>query len=134
MIGNMQTKLDQFDRKQYLNLETFRKNGDGVKTPVWFVQEGESLFISTVAGSGKVKRIRNNQGVNVVACKMDGKVTSEWAPAQGCEVIDPALIEKVDHLLEKKYGLMYKLSKNRRDKKGGVSAILEIKLIEKEEK
>ena len=25
-----------FSEKKYLNLETFKKNGDGVKTPVWF--------------------------------------------------------------------------------------------------
>ena len=50
--------IAQFAKKQYLNLETFRKNGDGVKTPVWFAQEGESLYVMTIPTSGKAKRIR----------------------------------------------------------------------------
>ncbi len=32
-----------FDHQQYLNLETFRKNGAGVKTPVWFVEDGGTI-------------------------------------------------------------------------------------------
>lgn len=31
--------IEQFNSHQYLNLETFRKDGWGVKTPVWFVRE-----------------------------------------------------------------------------------------------
>ena len=50
-----------FTSQQYLNLETFRKNGAAVKTPVWFVQDGDATFVRTLANSGKVKRIRNNK-------------------------------------------------------------------------
>jgi PPOX class probable F420-dependent enzyme len=52
--------LQQFEKQQYLNLETFRKNGDGVKTPIWFVQAGEKLYVRTGGESGKVKRIHNH--------------------------------------------------------------------------
>jgi hypothetical protein len=31
----------ELTRQQYLNIETFRKNGQGVKTPVWFVEDGD---------------------------------------------------------------------------------------------
>lgn len=41
------TLLQQFENQQFLNLETFRKNGIGVKTPVWFVQDGETLYVRT---------------------------------------------------------------------------------------
>ena len=57
--------LDQFQKQKYLNLETFRKSGESMRTPVWFVQDGESLYVHTVANSGKVKRIRNNGRVNI---------------------------------------------------------------------
>jgi len=30
--------LEQFSKMKYLNLETFRKSGQGMQTPVWFVQ------------------------------------------------------------------------------------------------
>ena len=64
--------FNQLKEAKFLNLETFRKNGNGVKTPVWFVQEGEVLYVRTIADSGKVKRIRNNQQVNVAPCKANG--------------------------------------------------------------
>jgi PPOX class probable F420-dependent enzyme len=122
--------LDQFKNKQYLNLETFRRNGEGMKTPVWFVQDGESLYITTVANSGKVKRIRNNERVKITACKMDGKVTGTWMEAQAHEVTDLEFVTKVNQLFDKKYGLMKKLFDKQRIKKGVIDTILEIRLID----
>ncbi len=122
--------LDQFARQQYLNLETFRKNGVGVKTPVWFVQDGETLYVSTMANSGKVKRIRNNGEVKVAVCKMNGKVTGAWVQAQAHEVTDIEASTKVNHLLDRKYGLMKKLFENQRAQQGGKDTLLAIKLCE----
>jgi PPOX class probable F420-dependent enzyme len=121
--------LEQFKRQKYLNLETFRRSGEGMKTPVWFVQDGEILYVSTVANSGKVKRVRNNGRVNVAACKMDGKVIGAWASAQAREIADPETGTKVNRMLDKKYGLIKKLFDNQRTKKGAKDTILEIKLI-----
>jgi PPOX class probable F420-dependent enzyme len=44
-----------FEKQKYLNLETFRKSGLGVKAPVWFVQDGDMIFVRTITDSGKVK-------------------------------------------------------------------------------
>jgi len=49
----MDNNLSQFEGKPFLNLETFRKNGQGVRTPVWFTQDGGMFYVRTVAGSGK---------------------------------------------------------------------------------
>jgi uncharacterized protein len=103
------TNLSDFIKQQYLNLETFRKSGVGVKTPVWFVQDGDILFVRTISSSGKVKRIRNNSLVNIAPCKMDGAVTGSWRPATARELKDEDTGQKVDHLLDKKYGLMKKM-------------------------
>ena len=101
--------LDQFTKQKYLNLETFRRNGEGVKTPVWFVQDEETLYVRTIANSGKVKRIRRNGRVNIVPCEADGKVIGTWAPARAKEVTSPETLKKVDHLLDDKYGIMKKM-------------------------
>ncbi len=101
--------VDLLQGHSYLNLETFRKSGAGVRTPVWFVQDGETLFVRTVADSGKVKRIRRNGRVNVAPCKADGALLGEWLPAQAHEVGDEAIARKVDGLLDRKYGLIKKL-------------------------
>ena len=104
------TDFNIFAKHQYLNLETFRKNGVGVKTPVWFVQEGDTLFVQTDANSGKVKRIRNNDQVNIAPCKMDGSLLGDWIPATAAEINDNNTDLKVNKLLDKKYGLMKKAS------------------------
>ena len=96
-------------KQKYLNIETFRRTGLGVKTPVWFVQDGEVLYVRTGANSGKVKRIHLNPAVNIAPCKMDGSLVGEWIPATAREVNDETIDQKVDQLLDKKYGIIKKL-------------------------
>jgi len=61
--------------QQYISLTTFRKNGVGVATPVWFGEEGGKLYVMTRGDMGKSKRIRNNPQVKVAPCTIRGRVT-----------------------------------------------------------
>ncbi|MBI4731223.1 MAG: PPOX class F420-dependent oxidoreductase [Chloroflexi bacterium] len=126
--------FDQFTRQKYLNLETFRQNGAGVKTPVWFAQEGEMLYVITMTDAGKVKRIRRDGRVNVAVCRMDGSVTGAWVPAQACENPDPAVLAKINRLFDRKYGLVKKFFERQRSSRGSRDTVLEIKLIEEEQR
>jgi len=99
--------LKQFEKQQYLNIETFRKNGQGVKTPVWFVQDGETLQIWTQAGSGKAKRIRNNGTVRVAPSTGSGEPIGEWMDAHAQTNESPEAIKHVEKLMQKKYGVMF---------------------------
>ena len=101
----MDDRLAQFRKQQYLNVETFRKNGQGVPTPVWFVQDGDTLYVRTVDGSGKVKRIRNNPRVRVTPCDVGGKPKGEWVEGQA-RFASADESKKVNGLLTRKYGLM----------------------------
>jgi PPOX class probable F420-dependent enzyme len=121
--------LEQFKKQKYLNLETFRRNGVSMKTPVWFVQDDETLYVQTVTNSGKVKRIRNNGSVNITPCKMDGTPTGSWAPAIAREVTGAEIAKKVNHLLDKKYGLMKKMFSLQASRQGRQDTILEIILV-----
>jgi uncharacterized protein len=98
-----------FINQNYLNLETFRKNGLGVKTPVWFVQDGDTLFVRTFSKSGKVKRIRNNNQVNIAPCKMNGALLGDWVQALAREIKEDEFDRKIDKLLDKKYRLLKKI-------------------------
>ena len=95
---------NQFESQAYLNLETFRKSGVGVKTPVWFVQQDNLLYVWTQAASGKVKRIRVNPAVRVTPCKVNGTVIGEWQNAQARVLVEPQA-RRVDQLMKKKYGI-----------------------------
>lgn len=101
----MDNGLEQFTRQQYLNLETFRKNGEGVRTPVWFWEDGGVLYVRTIDGSGKVKRARRNPQVRVVPCKVDGTPLGTWVPAEA-HFVEESEAERVNRGLKKKYGLM----------------------------
>jgi PPOX class probable F420-dependent enzyme len=116
-----------FEKQKYLNLRTFRKSGAGVTTPVWFVRDGNVLYVRTVANSGKVKRIRNNPQVNIALCKMDGTLLGDWVQAQAREISDEEIDNKVDRLLGKKYGLMKTLFSIARSRDGRKNTILELK-------
>jgi PPOX class probable F420-dependent enzyme len=61
--------------QKYVSLKTFRKNGVGVATPVWFGEEGDKLYVMTRSDMGKTKRIRNNPQVRVAPCTIRGTVT-----------------------------------------------------------
>lgn len=103
------TVLQPFDKRQYLSIETFRKNGQGVKTPVWFVQEGEKLFIWTESTSGKAKRVRHNGKVNIAPSRGDGAPLGDWIPATASRDDSAEAVVKVRGLMVKKYGVVFQL-------------------------
>ncbi len=100
-------KLEQFQKQSYLNIETFRKSGQGVKTPVWFTQDEDSFYVWTQTDSGKAKRIRNNGTVNIAPSTGDGKPLSEWILARAQADDSPAAVQHVKKLMSKKYGIMF---------------------------
>ena len=93
---------------QYIALETFRKNGEGVKTPVWQASEGNHTYVWTQADSWKVKRIRNNANVRLCASDSRGTPHSDWVEAEARVVTDAAESERQVALLRKKYGLAFR--------------------------
>jgi uncharacterized protein len=72
---------------KYISVETFRKSGEGVKTPVWFAETALDtpapvLYVYSTGDSGKAKRIRNNSRVRVAPCDMRGNVSGVWLDAR----------------------------------------------------
>jgi PPOX class probable F420-dependent enzyme len=100
-----------FNGQKYLCLESFRKNGQGVRTPVWFAAAAgisapsarpAPLFVYTIGNTGKVKRIRNNPRVRIAPCDMRGNVRGEWVEARA-EIIEGAQAAEGIRLLNRKY-------------------------------
>lgn len=96
-----------FQNQQYLSIETFRKNGQGIKTPVWFAQQADALYIWTEASSGKAKRVRNNSAVKIAPSRADGTALGEWLPARASRDDSPEAVAAVRKLMIKKYGVMF---------------------------
>src|ERR1039458_7279802 len=102
----MSDAITQFARAKYLNLETFRKTGVGVRTPVWFAQDHERetvFYIYSAPDAGKVKRIRNNAKVRIAPCDFRGNLRGAWIDARAriCSGDEAA---QGQELLRRKYG------------------------------
>lgn len=105
----MTEKLNQFLKQKYINVETYRKNGEPVRTTVWFVIDGELIYVITRETTGKVKRIKNNENVKVVPSTFGGKPTGRWVSGKA-SFVDGEDAKKAIDLRNKKYGFMAKLA------------------------
>jgi len=99
----MTDELSQLAGRRYISLETYRRNGTPVRTPVWFVEQNGELMFYTMAVSGKAKRLGRDRRVRVAACDARGNVEGGWAtgtarPLQGEEA------RQADTMLDRKYG------------------------------
>jgi len=101
-------QVSPFSDQKYVNVETYRKSGQAVVTPVWFAEEYGRLFIYSLANAGKVKRIRNNPRVRVAPCDMRGNPKGEWVEGRA-RILGPAEGEQAHKLLDRKYGLIKKI-------------------------
>ena len=102
--------MSQFAGEKYINLETYRKNGQGVRTPVWFIESDGILYVRTSDDTGKYKRIRNNPSVQIAPCDMRGGVKGKWVKGEARIVSEDEKL-KAFKMLEKKYGMIYKMSR-----------------------
>lgn len=96
--------LAKFVDHKYINLETYRKNGHAVRTPVWFVVSDEQIFVLTTEKTGKVKRIRNNQSVKIAPCGMKGEIKGNWVDGTA-RFANESETETAKKLRLAKYGL-----------------------------
>jgi uncharacterized protein len=91
----------QFPGK-YLNLTSFKRDGTGVATPVWFVIDNGRLLVETDPQSFKAKRIRRNSAVMIAPCTASGRLRSEPVPARA-ELLPASEMDHVSRLMARKY-------------------------------
>jgi PPOX class probable F420-dependent enzyme len=95
----------------YINLETYRRNGQPVATPVWFTIDynNKMVYVVTRTETGKVKRLRNNSKVRIMPCGMRGQSKGEWFNGKAT-FATPERLEIALKQRNKKYGLKARLS------------------------
>ena len=101
--------FSRFRKEEFLSLETYRKNSETIKSPMWFAQDNDALYLWTMADTSKVKRIRNNPHVNIAPCKRMGEVTGEWMTAHATIDDSPIVVAQVEAMLLKKVGLFFRI-------------------------
>lgn len=87
---------------RYLSIMSYRRDGTGVVTPVWFVAEKDRLLVMTAANSFKVARIRRNHVVTIAPCSARGRLKGVPVTAHA-ELLPPSQVERVKRLMARKY-------------------------------
>ncbi len=97
-----------FEGEKHIVLETYRKTGEGVRTPVWFVQGNETIYVRTGQNSGKMKRLRNNGRLKLAISNARGTPGGSWTEGKHWILKESERGRIIDQMREK-YGLTWKL-------------------------
>jgi PPOX class probable F420-dependent enzyme len=78
------------ERSRTALLTTFRRNGDGVSTPVSVALAAGCVYFVTAATSGKAKRLTNRSNVTLAPCTVSGTPVGETVNGQALLLEGPA--------------------------------------------
>jgi uncharacterized protein len=95
---------------KYLSIETFRRNGTGVRTPVWFVVDDDRVYCRSDPETHKVRRMRHNPEVTVALCGLRGNEKGPRLPAR-VEFVDGEAWPRLRAVYDRKYRLEAWLAK-----------------------
>jgi uncharacterized protein len=101
-------KMFQFLNKKYINIETYKKNDQALRTPVWFVIDSVKIYSRTDLHSGKVKHARNNPHIRVAPSDVRGRPMGLRVDSK-ITLADSSESELANQLLNQKYGLQGRL-------------------------
>src|SRR5215831_182809 len=96
-------QLTSFLDKKYVNLETYRKSGESVKTPVWFVISNGIIYVVTSSNTGKIKRLKYSDKIRVTPCDFNGKPLGNWITGKAYFANESESIQAIK-LRKEKYG------------------------------
>lgn len=98
------------DGEQFISLTTYRKNGNEIATPVWFVQADDKIYVVTMRDAWKVKRIRNNGHVKLAPSNARGIIHGDTINGMArIHEPDSTTGQRAHQALSKKYGFMLKV-------------------------
>ena len=82
-----------------------------MSTPVWIARYGNFVIVTTPAGSGKVKRLRNDKRVELTPCDRRGRVKTGASTVSGVAEIlsEPDSVNRRSAVFARKYGLEYRV-------------------------
>jgi PPOX class probable F420-dependent enzyme len=105
----MSNAVEALRNEKYISLETFKKDGTGVKTPVWVAEVGGKLIVFTDGNSYKVKRVARNSKARIAGCDARGRVHGEWFDATAKLSDSDDFVRQSYEALHRKYGIVYSL-------------------------
>ena len=102
----MTSRFKALAKARHVSLESYRRDGRAVRTPIWIVAEGGKLYCWTISDTGKVKRIGKNSRVRLAKCSVRGHIQGDWTDAHARILARPDDLRKQMSRMRAKYGLM----------------------------
>ncbi len=98
--------LEPFVRQKTVLLTTHRRDGTPVGTPVHIAVEKDRAFVRTWDTTGKLKRIRNDPGVEVCPSTVGGRPTGPAIRARA-RVLEGGESDHAGRVLARKYPVLH---------------------------
>jgi PPOX class probable F420-dependent enzyme len=104
----MSPALTPFLSRHLLLLESYRRDGTAVHTPLLFIIHDEGLYMRTPSATAKVGRIRRNPHVRLAPADWRGRPVGEWLSAEAT-VYDASEMAWVNERFKQRHGLFKRL-------------------------
>ena len=114
--------FDHLLAERFISLATFRRSGERVATPVWFALHGADVVVGTFEDSGKAKRLRHTEKVEVAPCNFRGLVRGPYVPGIA-SFLEPTEAILASAALSDKYGWQWDMFSRKVDIFIGVTAV-----------
>jgi uncharacterized protein len=112
---------------KYGLIVSFKRDGSGVPTPIWFGLDGEGrLYFRTGAEVAKVKRIQRNPRVLVAPCTVRGKPLGPSIEGTARLLSSEEEKERAEAAIKSNYGMGRRLYESAADAVGGDEAYVEV--------
>ncbi|WP_051574674.1 PPOX class F420-dependent oxidoreductase [Mycobacterium sp. URHB0044] len=99
--------LDGLTAARYAQLRTYRRDGVGVDTPIWFYVDGDSLFFRTKVGP-KTRRLTADPRVELWPCDHRGRYATATPTVTGtASILEGRAAEAANRELHRRYGWQY---------------------------
>ena len=96
---------------KYMQVVTFKRNGTGVPTAVWFAIVNKNIYFHTLSYRWKVKRLKRNSKIEIRPCTMMNKIIGKGfsGKAEKISSRDKELIQLIEKDFRKKFPIKQRL-------------------------
>lgn len=86
-------------------LVTYKRDGTGIPTPVWFGMDGSSIYVMTEINAFKAKRLRRDKRVLLAPCTVTGDPLGGPIAGHGVVLTNQAEREHAAQVLKRSWGI-----------------------------
>jgi PPOX class probable F420-dependent enzyme len=95
--------VNEFSGRRYINLESYKKNGEPKRTPVQSLGYNGLLYVRTDPKTWKLKRIKSNPHIRIVLSDRNGKPLGAWVDAEA-SIVEGVEKDRIQYVFRKEYG------------------------------